>query len=401
LTRFDVIIIGAGASGLMCAGTAGGRGRRVLVLEKNSRAGEKILISGGGRCNFTNLYIEPGCFISANPHFCKSALKRYTQRDVIALVEKHGIPYEERTQGQLFCRNSAGDILNMLLAECEHAGVRIYTRCEVQALASVKNELGDSVRFRLSTHKGELAATSLVVATGGVSMPRLGASGFGYDIARQFGLRLLPTRAGLTPFCFSDSFKAVSERLAGISLEVTLSAAEKTFGGSVLFTHRGLSGPAALQLSNYWMPGEPLTMNVLPGIDPAQWLRLQKQDHPKALLRTLLAQRLPKRLVQELQTLFWRSWADRPVAELTDAALVHIAEGLAHWQLKPSGTEGYRTAEVTLGGVDTGELSSRTMESRIQRGLYFIGEVVDVTGHLGGFNFQWAWSSGVAAGQNV
>jgi predicted Rossmann fold flavoprotein len=401
LTHFDVIIIGAGASGLMCAGVAGRRGRRVLVLEKSSRAGKKILISGGGRCNFTNLYMEPGCFISANPHFCKSALKRYTPRDFMAMVEKHGIAIQERQQGQLFCRDSAEDILRMLLKECEQAGVRIQTGCEINSVVANKKENSGVQRFMLATGKGELSATSLVVASGGVSMPKLGASSFGYDIARQFGLRVLPTRAGLVPFRFSDSFKAVSERLSGISLGVTLGTAGKTFSGSVLFTHRGLSGPAALQLSNYWMPGEPITMNVLPGIDPAQWLRAQKQDHPKALLRNLLAQHLPKRLVQELQTLFWQPWSDRPVAELPDSALVHIAEGLAYWQFKPSGTEGYRTAEVTLGGVDTDELSSKSMESKIQRGLYFIGEVVDVTGHLGGFNFQWAWSSGYAAGQFV
>ena len=401
MTHFDVIIIGAGASGLMCAGTAGWRGRRVLVLERNSHAGKKILISGGGRCNFTNLYMEPGCFISDNPHFCKSALKRYAHRDFIAMVEKHGIRTQERQQGQLFCRDSAEDILRMLLTECEQTGVRIYTGCEINSIEANKKENIGFRRFMLSTSKGELSATSVVVATGGLSMPKLGANGFGYDIARQFGLRVLPTRAGLVPFRFSDSFKAVSERLSGISLEVTLGTAEKTFSGSVLFTHRGLSGPAALQLSNYWMPGESITMNVLPGIDLAQWLRLQKQDHPKTLLRNLLAQRLPKRLVHELQTFFWQPWADRLVTELPDSALVNIAEGLAHWQLKPSGTEGYRTAEVTLGGVDTGELSSKTMESKLQRGLYFIGEVVDVTGYLGGFNLQWAWSSGYAAGQFV
>ena len=400
MTHFDVIIIGAGASGLMCAGTAGRRGRRVLVLDKNSRPGKKILISGGGRCNFTNRYMEPGCFISENPHFCKSALKRYTQRNFIEMVEKHGISIQEREQGQLFCRDSAGEILRMLLKECEQAGVRILTGCETTSVAANKKENSGPRRFLLSTRKGEFSTTSLVVATGGLSMPKIGASGFGYDIARQFGLHVLPTRAGLVPFRFSDSFKAVSEQLAGISLEVTLDTAGKTFSGSVLFTHRGLSGPAALQLSNYWLPGDPITMNVLPGIDLAQWLIAQKRDHPKALLRNLLAQRLPKRLVHKLQTL-WQSWAYRPIAELPDSALVHIAEGLSHWQLKPSGTEGYRTAEVTLGGVDTGELSSKTMESKIRQGLYFIGEVVDVTGHLGGYNFQWAWSSGYAAGQFV
>ncbi|MEW6670279.1 MAG: NAD(P)/FAD-dependent oxidoreductase [Thermodesulfobacteriota bacterium] len=401
MTHFDVIIIGAGASGLMCAGAAGKRGRRVLVLEKSSRPGKKILISGGGRCNFTNLYMAPGCFISSNPHFCKSALKRYTPLDFIALVEKHGIPIQERGQGQLFCRDSAEDILRMLLTECEQAGVRIQTGCAIHSVAADKREQSGPGRFILSTSRGALSASALVVASGGLSLPRLGAGGFGYDIARQFKLRVLPTRAGLAPFRFSDRFKAVSARLSGISLEVELSAAGKTFRESVLFTHRGLSGPAALQLSNYWLPGESIAMNVLPGIDPVQWFRLQKQAHPKALLRNLLAERLPKRLVQELQALFWQSWAERPVAELPDSVFARVAEGLARWQLKPSGTEGYRTAEVTLGGVDTGELSSKTMESRVRPGLYFIGEVVDVTGQLGGYNLQWAWSSGHAAGQFV
>jgi len=398
LNHFDVIIIGAGAAGLMCAGTAGRRGRRVLIIERNHRPGNKILISGGGRCNFTNLNVDPGCFISDNPHFCKSALKRFSQQDFIAMVERHGIPIQERGQGQLFCRDSAGDILRMLLAECDQAGVRIRTSCEITSIAA--NENSGPRRFLLSTAKGGFSATALVVATGGLSLPGLGAGGFGYDIARQFGLRILPTRAGLVPFRFSDGFKAVSARLAGISLEAALGIAGKTFSGSVLFTHRGLSGPAALQLSNYWMPGDAITMNVLPGIDP-EWHRRQKQAHPKALLRNLLAQHLPKRLVQELQTLFWQPWADKPLAGLPDAELVRIAGELSHWQLKPAGTEGYRTAEVTLGGVDTRELSSKTMESRIRPGLYFIGEVVDVTGHLGGFNLQWAWSSGHAAGQFV
>jgi predicted Rossmann fold flavoprotein len=293
LIHFDVIIIGAGASGLMCAGTAGRRGHRVLVLERNRRAGEKILISGGGRCNFTNLSMDPGCFISANPHFCKSGLTRFTPQDFIALAEKHGIPLQERGQGQMFGRDSAADILRMLLKECELAGVRIQTNCDIHSVAANKKEISSPQRFVLSTGKGEFSSSSLVVATGGLSLPRLGSSGMGYEIARQFGLRVLPTRAGLAPFRFSSRFNAMTARLSGISLEAALSAAGKTFSGSVLFTHRGLSGPAALQLSSYWLPGQAVTMNVLPGINGVQWLRLQKQDHPKALLRTLLAQRLP------------------------------------------------------------------------------------------------------------
>lgn len=400
MTHFDVIIIGGGASGLMCALTAGQRGRRVLVLDGSNKIGKKILMSGGGRCNFTNLFIEPDCFLSANPHFCISALDRYTQWDFIALVEKHRIPYHERKHGQLFCNDSAKDILDMLVAECEKAGVRIQTHCEMKAVQA----LGDaraSQRFSLQTGKGEFSAHSLVVATGGLSIPTMGASGIGYDIARQFGLQVLPTRAGLVPFMFSDSFKSVSERLSGLAVDVVLSTGQQAFSENVLFTHRGLSGPAALQLSNYWQVGDAIAMDLLPGVDLVQWLRQQKKDHPKSLLRTLLTPLLAKSLVQELQTLFWPSWAETALAEIPDAALLAIAEGLGQWTLKPSGTEGYRTAEVTLGGVDTQELSSKTMESRKQPGLYFIGEVVDVTGHLGGFNFQWAWSSGNAAGQYV
>lgn len=405
MTHFDVIIIGGGASGLMCALTAGQRGRSVLVLDASNKIGKKILMSGGGRCNFTNLFVEPGNFLSANPHFCISALDRYTQWDFIALVEKHRISYHERKHGQLFCDDSARDILGMLVAECEKAQVRIQTHCEINTVTPLAKKgtvaNGSAARFGLKTSKGGFSADSLVVATGGLSIPTMGASGIGYDIARQFGLRVLPTRAGLVPFMFSDSFKSVSERLSGLAVDVVLSTEQQAFSENVLFTHRGLSGPAALQLSNYWQVGESIAMDLLPGTDLAQWLRQQKKDHPKSLLRTLLTPMLAKSLVQELQVLFWPSWAETAMAEVPDAALLAIAEGLSHWSLKPSGTEGYRTAEVTLGGVDTQQLSSKTMECKTQPGLYFIGEVVDVTGHLGGFNFQWAWSSGHAAGQYV
>ena len=405
LTHFDVIIIGGGASGLMCALTAGQRGRSVLVLDASNKIGKKILMSGGGRCNFTNLFVGPENFLSANPHFCISALDRYTQWDFIALVEKHRIPYHERKHGQLFCNDSAKDILDMLVTECEQAKVRIQTHCEIKTVAPLAKKGtvadGSSARFGLHTSKGEFSADSLVVATGGLSIPTMGASGIGYDIARQFGLRVLPTRAGLVPFMFSDGFKSVSERLSGLAVDVVLGTGQQSFCENVLFTHRGLSGPAALQLSNYWQVGEAIAMDLLPGTDLPRWLRQQKKDHPKSLLRTLLTPLLAKSLVQELQTLFWLPWAETAMAEIPDAALLAIAEGLGHWALKPSGTEGYRTAEVTLGGVDTQQLSSKTMECKSQPGLYFIGEVVDVTGHLGGFNFQWAWSSGSAAGQYV
>ncbi|HCT41411.1 MAG TPA: aminoacetone oxidase family FAD-binding enzyme [Moraxellaceae bacterium] len=405
LTHYDVIIIGGGASGLMCALTAGQRGRSVLVLDASNKIGKKILMSGGGRCNFTNLFVEPGNFLSANPHFCISALDRYTQWDFIALVERHRIPYHERKHGQLFCDDSAKDILDMLVAECDKAQVRIQTHCEINTVTPLAKKgavaSGSDSRFSLHTSKGEFSAHSLVVATGGLSIPTMGASGIGYDIARQFGLRVMPTRAGLVPFMFSDSFKSVSERLSGLAVDVVLSTEQQAFSENVLFTHRGLSGPAALQLSNYWQVGEAIAMDLLPGTDLPQWLRQQKKDHPKSLLRTLLTPFLAKSLVQELQTLFWLPWAETAMAEIPDAALLAIAEGLGHWSFKPSGTEGYRTAEVTLGGVDTQQLSSKTMECKMQPGLYFIGEVVDVTGHLGGFNFQWAWSSGNAAGQYV
>lgn len=402
MTHFDVIIIGGGASGLMCALTAGQRGRRVLVLDGANKIGKKILMSGGGRCNFTNLFVEPENFISANPAFCISALNRYTQWDFIALVEKHRIPYHERKHGQLFCNDSAKDILAMLVAECDKAQVSIQTHCAIESVAATAERTdNDAARYVVKTLKGDFSAHSLVVATGGLSIPTMGASGIGYDIARQFGLPVLPTRAGLVPFMFSDSFKLVSERLSGLAVEGTLSNDVQAFSEAVLFTHRGLSGPAALQLSNYWHPGESIALDLLPGTDVAAWLLQQKKEHPRSLLRTLLAPLLAKSLVQELQTLFWSSWAETAMAEMPDAALLEIAAGLSHWTLKPSGTEGYRTAEVTLGGVDTRELSSKTMESKAQPGLYFIGEVVDVTGHLGGFNFQWAWASGHAAGQYV
>jgi predicted Rossmann fold flavoprotein len=404
-SHYDVIIIGGGASGLMCALTAGQRGRRVLLLDSSNKVGKKILMSGGGRCNFTNLFIEPGCFISANPHFCISALNRYTQWDFIALVEKHGIPYHERKHGQLFCNDSAKDILAMLVNECEHANVTIRTLCDIRKITALEYEAADtqtsSSRFLLNTSKGDVSAHSLVIASGALSIPTMGASGFGYDIAKQFGLNVLPTRAGLVPFMFSDNFKAVSERLSGLAAEVDLQNERQSFSENILFTHRGLSGPAVLQLSNYWLPGEAIAINFLPGENLLEWFKAQKKTHPKSLLRTLLSERLAKSLVLELQTLLWPAQAETAIAELADIALEELAMKLQAWLLKPSGTEGYRTAEVTLGGVDTDELSSKTMESKKQPGLYFIGEVVDVTGWLGGFNFQWAWSAGHAAGQFV
>ncbi|PTQ90732.1 NAD(P)/FAD-dependent oxidoreductase [Agitococcus lubricus] len=400
LNYVDVIIIGGGASGLMCAASAAQRGRRVLVLDSSNKVGKKILMSGGGRCNFTNLFVEASNYLSANPHFCISALNRYTQWDFIALVEKHRIAYHERKHGQLFCNDSAKDILNMLLAECERTQhVTIQTHCQIEKISPVNDA---EHRFHLNTSKGQFACQSLVIATGGLSIPTMGASAFGYEMAKQFGHSVLPTRAGLVPFTFTDNIKAVTERLSGLALDVTMTAKDNTsFNENLLFTHRGLSGPVALQLSNYWQLGEAVAVNLLPQLEMNNWLKEQKQQHPKSLLRTQLTPLLSKNLVLELQNLHWPSYAETPLAEIPDNVLLTVADALQAWQLKPSGTEGYRTAEVTLGGVDTRELSSKTMESKKQKGLYFIGEVVDVTGWLGGFNFQWAWSSGVAAGEFV
>ncbi|MBC7752225.1 MAG: NAD(P)/FAD-dependent oxidoreductase [Candidatus Saccharibacteria bacterium] len=405
MSSYDVIIIGAGASGLMCASHAGQRGRRVLVLDSSNKVGKKILMSGGGRCNMTNLFVEPGNFISNNPHFCISALNRYTQWDFIAMVEKYKIPYHERKHGQLFCNDSAKDILNMLLAECEKVNVTIKTNCEVTQITAIEgSKENPSARFKLTSNQGTYFAESLVIASGGLSIPTLGASGFGYDVAKQFGHTVLPLRAGLVPFTFTDGFKAVTERLSGIAVDGTMSSDTASFSEAILFTHRGISGPAALQVSNYWDVGESITMDLFPTEEVselADWLKQQKQQHPKSLLRTLLYDRLVKSLVLELQTLLWENHAETAMGQMPDTVLDEIAHLLKNWSQKPSGTEGYRTAEVTLGGVDTAELSSKTMESKKQTGLYFIGEVVDVSGHLGGFNFQWAWASGHAAAQFV
>ena len=393
MNNYDVIILGGGAAGLMCAIAAGKRGRRVLVLESSNKIGKKILMSGGGRCNFTNLHCEPAAFLSANPHFCISALKRYTQWDFIALVEEHGIPYHEKTLGQLFCDNSSKDILAMLEAECTAAGVAIQTDCEI---AQIDHPDGFIVRSRTQKYSAE----ALVLATGGLSIPKMGASDFGYRLARQFGLSVLPTSAALVPFMFSGGLLEICNRLAGTSLKGTLTHPSGiSFTEYVLFTHRGLSGPAALQLSSYWQPGDDIILNLLPDGDAEQILLRAKQQQPKTLLRTILADVLPRALVIELQNLYWQDFAETRIAEVPDHSIQELARLLHNWAMKPATTEGYRTAEVTRGGIDTDELSSKTMECKNLPGLYCIGEVVDVTGHLGGFNFQWAWSSAQAAGQ--
>ncbi len=382
----------------MCAITAASRGRKVLVLEKSNQVGKKILMSGGGRCNFTNLYVEPDNFLSANPHFCKSALSRYSQWDFIELVNKHGIAYHEKTLGQLFCDNSSKDILGMLIDECNKVGVEIETHAVIDKV--IKKDIFD-LTVKKADKKLSLRCESLVIATGGLSIPSLGGSDFGYRIGEQFGHRVLPLRAGLVPFTFTDDFKLLSQKLSGVSVPVTITANNQSFTESLLFSHRGLSGPAVLQISNYWQQGESVKIDLLPGIDAIDFLLSKKNDQPKIRLRSLLSKLLPKNLVLELETLWWPELAEKPLTGINDQQLRHLAKKLNEWQLKPAGTEGYRTAEVTLGGIDTNELSSKTMMSNKVNGLYFIGEVVDVTGHLGGFNFQWAWSSGYAAGSAV
>ncbi len=394
----NVIIVGGGASGLLCAITSAQRGRRVLVLDSSNKVGKKILMSGGGRCNFTNLNIEPDCFLSRNPHFCKSALSRYTQWDFISLVEKHGIAYEERDHGQLFCKGSAKEILAMLLKECDQTGVQIRKDCEVTSVNTLAEDNETNARFKLESNMGKFESQSLVIASGGLSIPKMGASNFAYKIAKKFDIPVVSTRAGLVPFTFSDHYKVIFERLSGVSQEVILSTEKKQFQENILFTHRGLSGPAALQLSSYWKSGESIFVNLFPDDDIDSLINITKKENPKLLLRSYISQRLAKKLVQELEVLFWSDWCDKTIADIPNKILKEITANLSSWELKPSGTEGYRTAEVTLGGVDTDSLSSKTMECKTQAGLYFIGEAVDVTGHLGGYNFQWAWSSAYVAG---
>ncbi|WP_395504887.1 BaiN/RdsA family NAD(P)/FAD-dependent oxidoreductase [Ectopseudomonas hydrolytica] len=394
MLQTEVLIIGAGAAGLMCAATAAARGRRVLVLDHANKAGKKILMSGGGRCNFTNMYCEPGNFLSQNPHFCKSALARFTQWDFIGLVAKHGVPYHEKKLGQLFCDNKSSDILELLLAECSDAGAEIRLNTAVHAIARAEGG------FLLQTDLGEVTCQSLVIACGGLSIPTLGATGFGYQVARQFGHEVLPTRAGLVPFTLTDpQLKTLCTELSGTSVEDCLvSCNGQSFKENILFTHRGLSGPAILQISSCWQPGDTLHIDLLPHIDLPEWLATQQRERGNSELKNLLAELFTKKMA----ALLVDSWfANKPLKQYTPGELKAIAERLSDWQLVPAGTEGYRTAEVTLGGVDTREVSSKTLESLKVPGLYFIGEVLDVTGHLGGFNFQWAWASGYAAAQYV
>ncbi|MFP1763940.1 NAD(P)/FAD-dependent oxidoreductase [Lonsdalea quercina] len=385
MEQYDVVVIGAGAAGLFCAAQAGQKGLRVLLVDNGKKPGRKILMSGGGRCNFTNLYVEPGAYLSQNPHFCKSALARYTQWDFIELVNRHGIAYHEKTLGQLFCDDSAQQITDMLLKECEQGQVTLRLRSEV--LVVEKSDV-----FTLRLNNGAIQSPELVIATGGLSMPGLGATPFGYQLAQQFSINVLPTRAALVPFTLHKPLLEQLQTLSGVSVPSLIEAENGvTFRENILFTHRGLSGPAVLQLSSYWQPGEFVTINLLPDQDLTALLDAERLVHPNQSLKNTLAQWLPKRLVECLQAL--GQLPDVTLKQLQKPQQTQVENTLQQWRVQPNGTEGYRTAEVTLGGVDTHELSSKTLEASKVPGLYFIGEVVDVTGWLGGYNFQWAWSS--------
>ena len=388
----DVVVIGAGAAGLMCALTAGARHRDVLVLDHAKRIAEKIRISGGGRCNFTNIHASPAQFLSNNPHFCKSALRQYSQYDFIALVEKHGIAYHEKKLGQLFCNNNAQDVIDMLLDEC--ADVAAEVACNVKVESILKFDDGG---FGLTTSRGEIETETLVIATGGLSIPKIGATGFGYDIAVQFGLQLVEQRAGLVPLIFDNALLARCKALSGLSVEAEVANDSTRFAEGLLFTHRGLSGPSILQISSYWRPGDSINVNLAPDADMATSLKERKRTAAKQDTVTALAGHLPRRLAQDIAVV---NGGGR-LADLADTALVRLGNAVNKWQVFPAGTEGYRTAEVTVGGVDTDNLSSQTMQAKTVPGLFFVGEVVDVTGYLGGYNFQWAWSSGFVAGNYV
>lgn len=392
MEQFDVVVIGAGAAGMFCAAQAGQLGCRVLLLDNGKKPGRKILMSGGGRCNFTNISVEPAAYLSNNPHFCKSALARYTQWDFIDLINRYDIAYHEKTLGQLFCDDSAQQVVELLVKECELG--QVVTRLRSEVLNVAKTEAG----FELALNGDSVSTCSLVVASGGLSMPGLGATPFGYKLAQQFGLKVLPTRAGLVPFTLHKPLLEQSQALSGVSVPAVVTAEDGTsFRESILFTHRGLSGPAILQISSYWQPGEFVSINLLPTLDLAGFLDEQRQAHPNQSLKNTLAVHLPKRLVELLQEL--RQLPEATLKQLNPTQQAALIESLQEWRIQPNGTEGYRTAEVTLGGVDTKALSSKTMEASKVPGLYFIGEVVDVTGWLGGYNFQWAWSSAWACAQ--
>jgi predicted Rossmann fold flavoprotein len=393
VTETDVIVIGAGAAGLFCATEAGKRGRKVVVFDHAKRLGGKILMSGGGRCNFTNMYASHENFLSQNPHFCKSALSQYTQWDFISLVNEYGIKYHEKTLGQLFCDDTAKDIVDLLLSECKKAKVDIKNRTEIVGVEYINK------RYIINTSQGSFSSESLVIATGGLSMPKLGATPFGYKIAEQFGIPIIPTKAALVPFTLHEQDKKVIGELSGISVDASASCNNTSFNENILFTHRGLSGPAVLQISSFWEPGQDVEFNLFPNGDLLQDLSDQQQSNPEIQLSTALCRHFSKRFVQAAIPYF--ALENKPLKQYNSKQLQTAADAFTQWYVKPNGTEGYRTAEVTLGGVDTDYVSSKNMQVKEQEGLFFVGEVLDVTGWLGGYNFQWAWSSGWVAGQVV
>ena len=393
MKKVDVIVIGASASGLMCAIEAAKRGRKVIILDHANKAGKKILMSGGGRCNFTNYDVSTDNYISHNSHFVKSALSRFTQWDFIAMVEAYNIPYHEREHGQLFCNDSSKDILNLLLAECEKEQVQILLNTDI-----INVEQKSKQHFIIKSNTNDYHCESLVIATGGLSIPKMGASPFGYKIAEQFDIKVWPTSAGLVPFTLHKHDKDSLSDLSGIAINSIVSTKNKSFRENILFTHRGLSGPAILQISSYWSAGDAIEINLLPDLDLLEELTTAYKDHPQIKLKTLLHKLLPKRLVN---IFIEENLLDKTLQEISNKQFQHVAKTFQHWLIKPNGTEGYRTAEVTLGGVDCDALSSKTFESKTVSGLYFIGEVMDISGWLGGYNFQWSWSSGWCAGQYV
>ena len=404
--KYDVVVLGAGAAGLMAAIIAATRNRSVLVIERSNKVGKKILMSGGGRCNFTNTDLEFDNFLSKNKHFCKSALSRYTAWDFIDLVKRHRIDFEERKHNQLFCVHSAKDIVKMLLDECEEKGVKIIKNREVNSVINLDINNPDKDRYRVSgneidnktENKFQIDCESLIIATGALSIPTLGGSDFGYRVAEQYNLPLVDLSASLVPFMFSDYLKPFCESLSGVSIDAEVFCNNKSFRENILFTHRGLSGPAILQISNYWLPGQEIAIDLLPNRNIAEELLEEKELKNTSLLRNYFAPYLRKSLALKLQALLWEDVAEIPLSNISKKKLVHIGSILNRWVIRPSSTEGYRTAEVTKGGIDTDFINSQTMEVNDQKGLYFVGEVLDVTGHLGGFNFQWAWSSGYCAG---
>jgi predicted Rossmann fold flavoprotein len=391
MTQYDVIIIGAGAAGLMCAAQAARRGKRVVILDHGKKIAEKIRISGGGRCNFTNIHTRPEAYLSKNKHFCRSALSRYTPHDFIQMVDRHNIKWHEKKLGQLFCDDSAQQIIDMLVDEATGAGAELLMQTTIENVAH-----DGHARYEVSTSRGPFSAASLVIATGGLSIPKIGATGFGYQVARQFNVPVLPTRAGLVPLTFTDDMAARCKILTGLSVEARISCEGASFAEGMLFTHRGLSGPSILQISSYWQEGHEISINMAQDINVLALLKERKQHNPKQEIHNIISEFVPKRLAMvicEETTIQGR------VADLSDKKLQQISDHIQAWRVKPNGSEGYRTAEVTLGGIDTNALSSQTMAVNKQPGLYFVGEVVDVTGHLGGYNFQWAWASAYAAAQ--